>query len=244
MEIFKRKIKKWLILSAIFVLAIIILVVFIKWSFTPSIRNTEKYKNYKIYDYHLSCDMVTGSSKAVNRDDIDIVGVMRYKKFFSVSDDQFICLSQSIILDNTPNLMVLQNPDNYVDVFNEWKVKKVELLDGDKVINTLTDQNIVSDFKKFINSEKDENELINPSSYVGDHKAEHYNIRIYYEESEYMRWETLVYHYTADGYGELIYVEQIDSETGESSKASISNYPEIYNWLSDCFENIDSQESN
>lgn len=46
MEIFKRKIKKWLILSAIFVLAIIILVVFIKWSFTPSIRNTEIYTLY------------------------------------------------------------------------------------------------------------------------------------------------------------------------------------------------------
>ena len=139
--------------------------------------------------------------------------------------------------------MVLQNPDNYVDVFNEWMVKKIELSDysGDEVINTLTDQNIVSEFKKFINSEKIEDELIDPLSDGGKYKTNSYTLSIYYEETENVYWETTVCHYTSDDGGELIYVEQIDSETGESSKASISNYPEIYNWLSDCFANIDSQ---
>lgn len=203
----------------------------------------EMYEDYGRYDAHLQCTNVYGRSKTIKREDFE--GSHRYKKIHSVSDEQFICLTSFAFPYEglTETLMVLQNPDNYVDVFNEWMVKKIELSDysGDEVINTLTDQNIVSEFKKFINSEKTEDELIDPVPDDRKYNPKGYTISIHYEETENIYWKTMVYHYISEDYGEHIYVEQIDPETGESSKASISNYPEIYNWLSDCFANIDSQ---
>lgn len=237
----RKTLKKCLIISAILLLSVIIvLLIFIKCALTPSVRNTEKYKNYQRYDYHLVCDEVKrGYSRTVNRDDIDTVGIKRYRKFKSVSSNQFICLEKSMLLDNSPEKIVLQNPDNYIDVFNEWTVKKIELIDNKgNVINTLTEQDVIENFKEFINSEKTPQELIEPWSYIN---VKNYQVKIYYEESEYMQWEAALQHYTSYRYGDYFYVQQIDSETGESSEASIENYPEIYNWLSECFANINSQ---
>ena len=239
---FKKKLKKWLVIISILIIVIIILAVKMAVDSAPSIKNPNKYANYKRYDYHLECIAIGNSTKIVDRDDFD--GVVRYAKIYSVSEDQFVCLRQSSFLVRDPNLIVLQNPDNYVDVFNEWTVKKMELTDTNgNVINTLTEQDIIDNFKEFINSEKTSQERIEPWSYFGDNKVDvsHYNIRIYYEESENIYWEIEVSHYTSNGYGEYIYARQvIDPATGDDSYASIANYPEIYNWLSECFENIDA----
>ena len=232
--------KNWLILTAILSLAIIISgCIFIIRAFTPSVKNAEKYEKYKIYDYHLVCDDVkSGYSSAVDRDDIDTAGIKRYRKFKSVSSKQFICLEKSMLLDTSPEKIVLQNPDNYVDVFNEWTVERIDFIDKKgNVIGTLTDQSVIENFKEFINSEKTSQELTEPWSY---HDVKNYRVRIYYEESENMQWETAIQHYTSYRYGDYFYVQQINPETGDDSYASISNYPEIYNWLSSCFTSLDA----
>ena len=254
---FKKKLKKSLLIISIFIVAALILYIIVTvvsavinqvnnvaLYYMYSVREPEKYNNYKIYDYHLDCIDVGRSSTTVHREDFD--GTTKYNKIYYVSDDQFIRLSQAYFpfLGMTSSRYVLQNPDNYVDVFNEWTVERIDVIDEkDNVIGILTDQAVIEHFKEFINSEKTPQEITDPWSYFADDQVDvdYYNIRIYYKESENIYWSTSISHYASNVYGELIYVRQIDPETGESSKASISNYPEIHNWLSSCFTSLDAR---
>lgn len=208
----------------------------------PPIKNIQRYDNYKCYDYNLKCTDLRGWSEY--RDIPGESNIKRtYYKIGRESKKQFIG-GQNIAWFSVEPIRVLQNPDSYVDVFNDWTVEKMEFVSrNNNVYDTLTDESIIEEFKGFVNSDKTEQELTSPYRYINENiPGQSKLIRIYYEESHNIFWAAEVVRYSSDEYGELIYIELQEGEDGDDViMASVENYPEIYNWLSDCFANIDSQ---
>ncbi len=93
---------------------------------------TDKYCNYKFYDHHLQCLNATPRIATEIRIYNNREYWLYYKKPKNTSDDQFICacISQRSYLPLRENV-IMQNPDNYIDVLNDWTIKQIIIYDID-----------------------------------------------------------------------------------------------------------------
>lgn len=165
--------------------------------------------------------------------------------------------------------VIMQNPESYTDVLNDWTIDRIEFFiatNNDdssicaapkEVIRLTREQSIIEDFKTFILSEKKEDELKHPSEYQGSYTQEisryDYFVRVYFKESDNIIWESRVRRYVIDeSYKDRydnVYLIDVGREPIYISQqnrveAGMFNYPDLFNWIDDAFQYLDSQESN
>ena len=86
----------------------------------------EDYINYRCYDYHLAClDAYDQVDNTFIKEDVKEYSVY-FRKPVGTSDGQFVCARVANFL-GPPNYVIFQNPDDYVNVLEEWTIKKIEL---------------------------------------------------------------------------------------------------------------------
>lgn len=235
----------------------------------------KKYKSYKSYEYHLKCfdkeDYITEQiqTKYENYRGAKFTGKVSFQKISGVDDDQFVYAywettkgRRGIFGDRYVNYeMIMQNPDNYVDVIKDWTITKIEIIgygnakewdykedeSDKKIISSTTDEEVLSDLKKCILNEKDEEEFKKFYTYSGNYYPDGYRayIRVHFAESDNIVWETELDRYLSDEKNSsLIYVD-----TGRNSRSYwynvtsfslIYKYPNLKNWIDNAFEHLDS----
>ena len=84
------------------------------------------YSRYKCYDTHLFCldaqDKIGYYSKKLDREWYSF----KFRKPVGVSDEQFICARVEHRFSQV-DIVVMQNPQNYVDVLQDWTIKEIEI---------------------------------------------------------------------------------------------------------------------
>ena len=218
----------------------------------------ENYESYRLYDPHLKClrleDHKTAEFKITYQSSDGEQKQAAYVSFNEISDvdnEQFVFA----YMRDVPLLMytrgdtngILQNPDNYVDVFNTWTINKIELLyckntsdkSPQKTIIASEDENIIKDFKDCINSGKVEDDIKVSNGYNSDMRY-YYYVRVYFEESDNIYWETRVCrHFLGDnsarkGRYHIDVSREVDSFIYHYKvESSMKNNPTLSKWISD-----------
>jgi hypothetical protein len=254
-----KKVKACLIKACSVFLAVILVLSFCGCSreYLPS----EKYASYVCYDYQLAClsvdtkkskeTTVTYTYEYVENNVTDGSVLVIYQKIPDVSDDQFISghVRTAPILD-VGSYAVLQNPDNYVDVMQDWTIRKIELyyvrvkqqnqsaIVPDKVIASTSDAECLSACKEFVlNGEDTETNL---DGYVSEYDTSRWQfyMRVYFNESKNIVWEAQIRSYFSDELQDrLIYVDKgrhpYAFSTRNDNFVSLVDYPQLYSWISD-----------
>ena len=236
-----------------------------------SLSDPEKYTSYICYDYHLKC--LEPEGKAVKtefsyRDDFtDIECTERawIQKIANESDDMFIYarVLPSLLL-GTSHKVVMQNPNNYVNVWTDWSVDKIELyyislhkpITQDKsaniptaVIATTAKGERILDIKNLVNNAPNEWEKYNiPKGYVRENVDENgrehvYYLRVHFKESENIVWESQVESfYSSTDNNRIIYIDAGKEPNGVASNnirdMNLSNYPSLYSWISKAIDTL------
>ena len=233
----------------------------------------KQYKSYKRYDYHLKCfdkeDYITEQIQTKYEDyrGVKYKGKVSLQKISGVDENQFVYAywERTIKPGNSVKYFnyetVMQNPDNYIDVIKDWTITKIEIIgygnakesdykedeSDKKIISSTTDEEVLSDLKKCILNEKDEEEFKKFYTYSGDYYSDGYRayIRVHFAESDNIVWETEFDRYLSDETNSsLIYVD-----TGRNSRSYWNNstsfsliykYPNLKNWIDNAFEHLDS----
>lgn len=173
----------------------------------------DKYSDYVCYDYHLAClDAHEGKSEAKAFYN-DTSYTVWYRKPVGITDEQFVCAwVKGVHPLSTPFLAIMQNPDNYVDVFQEWTVKQIEIYYVDinrsshiweenepartpiKTLTTVTDELFISEMINFITDEDYNGKFEAPEGYYREsyNTEESYKLylRIKFNESENIVWDS------------------------------------------------------
>ena len=235
----------------------------------------KQYKSYKRYDYHLKCfdkeDYITEQiqAKYVDYRGQKYKGNVSLQKISGVDDDQFVYAywERTTQSDNSLKYsdyeMVMQNPDNYIDVIKDWTITKIEIIrygnaeeldyhedESDKnIISSTTDDEVLSDLKKCILNEKDEEEFREFYTYSGDYYSDDFlrtYIRVHFAESDNIVWETEFNRYLSDKKdSSLIYVDTGRNSYGYSYNITrfslIYKYSNLKNWIEESFVGLDSE---
>ena len=229
----------------------------------------KEYKNYVCYDYHLVALKTSGIEKvATVQKDHEWSGThtVRFKKISGETDEQFVFakLRPTVPFSMFDQILVLQNPDNYVDPWQDWTVEKIEfgyiqrtLKDEDvedyvamkDVLFSTSDVDCISELKDFIfNAEVVD---ADPKGYeleydvVGNDKEE-FCIRVYFEESKNIVWVSEIKSfYSAAIDDRIIYLDKGKTPTKGVERnekfADVSEYENLYNWI---FQSIAGTNSN
>ena len=135
--------------------------------------NGSDYKKYKCYDTHLFClDAQDETGFWGKKYDNEWHSIF-FRKPVGVSDEQFICAKVESRFSHV-NIVVMQNPNNYVDVLQDWTIKEIEiyyismdsrrvegiskrLVDEEEpartpagIIASTTDSSVFTEFKDFV----------------------------------------------------------------------------------------------
>ena len=233
--------------------------------------NPEKYTSYICYDYHLKC-LETEGEKAITeisyQDDLtnnEYKQKAWFQKIVGESDDTFIYAEVLSSLPLVPSdKVVMQNPNNYIDIWNDWSIKKIELyyIDGrdpieqnkaanipDKIIASTTDLGCLYEFIELVKSSDDETEkFILPYGYVREHMYDgvglSYYIRVYFNESENIIWDSQVTSFLSnESPTRVICVDNGRNPDGiasiNSKDVNIGNYEKLFEWISDTIQSVE-----
>lgn len=223
----------------------------------------QKYTSYCCYDYHLKC-LATEGKKAKTRithfDDsgVDYTTNAWLQRIAGESDGMFIYAQ---VLPQIPlgpsDKVIMQNPDHYVDVWNDWTVEKIELywIDLNKpiaqdkpaniptaVIGTTQEGECLSNIKMLVESSDEWAKQNIPDGYVRESYDCFYYVRVYFEESESIVWDSQVkcYH-SSENKDRIIYIdigkkpEWIASV--DEKYANINNYACLLDWIVTSIDN-------
>jgi len=193
---------------------------------TASHHNTEKYLSYVCYDNNLFCIKalpISGTSKTTKNDNGDVNNIeysVQYRKVANVSDDLFICASfyPPIPLAG-PELLILQNPKYYFDIWSEWSIKKLEIYYTDirnskqlweeenparsptDIISTSFESETINEFAGFIKNSADAPVCEIPDQCVNEEFDVHGNYRLFlrvaFNECDSIIWDGEVNCYTS-----------------------------------------------
>lgn len=189
----------------------------------------EKYSNYVCYDSLLTCIGDISETVEIKRN-TGRTYRFTYRKIPDVSDDQFIFTTMYPVsafnLLGTPEFKdisyVFQNPDNYIDVLEEWTIKEIQIYYRDHaqrlkdeeenscyprttgILATTNDETCIQELLSFITIEEDicygdellKREDFQVTYYDWDGNSEvstELYIRIIFNESEYIVWNTMVH---------------------------------------------------
>ena len=221
----------------------------------------EKYESYRLYEPHLNClrleDHKTEEFKITYHSPDGEQKQTAYVSFSEISEadnEQFVFA----YMRDVPLLMygrgetngVLQNPDNYIDVFNDWTIDRIELLyckntsdeSSKKTIIASEDENIIKDFKDCINSGKVEDDIKASNGYSSDMRY-YYYVRVYFKESDNIYWETRVFRHFLGDNASLKGRYHIDVSRDVDSfiyhyeiESSMKNNETLSKWISDSID--------
>ena len=189
------------------------------------------------------------------------------KKIADESDDMFIYAKVLPSLPLGPsNNVVMQNPNNYVNVWTDWSVDKIELyyINGREqieqqsksayvptaVIATTSENECILNIKKLVDNASDEWEKLNiPEGYVWENGDENgvlwysYYIRVHFKESENIVWDALVEsYYSSTDSDRIIYIDAGKEPDGVASRkiryVNINHYTSLYSWISEAIDTL------
>lgn len=195
----------------------------------------QKYTSYCCYDYHLKCLAIEGKKAKTEISHSDDSTGVEYtqnawmQKIVGESDDMFIYAEviPSLSLGSSDKI-IMQNPNHYVDVWNDWTVEKIELyyIDGhnpieqDKpaniptaIIATTQEGECLSNIKKLVESSDEWAKPNLPDGYVRENVDKNgtsysYYIRVYFKESESIVWDSQVEcYYSSENKDRIIYID-------------------------------------
>lgn len=231
--------------------------------------DAEKYTSYVCYDYHLACldaesDGATAEVTCSEDDGTGHTSKVRFRQIIGASDDQFISATvlPGLLLGASEHV-VMQNPDNYVDVLADWTIKTIELYYVDykhpieqdelatipsRVLASTSDMTCASELKECILADHDTEAL--PDGYTVEHRNDEtyyvFYIRIHFNESENIVWDSeLISFLSKEGQDRIIQVDMgrkpNDLATPSSKNTSIGDYAHLYAWISDAIDSISSK---
>lgn len=173
----------------------------------PNIADSNSpYNQYVIYDPHLQCREVDRTEIIRSQRPPRSV---RYFLIPGESSNQFICGDFGATLFGRPDPYILQNPENYIDVLEEWTIRSVELYADDSnnpaVSYDDTDEfarnyrillgsfsaEAISELKTAMNSEKIEFVSTEGDRRIGAGHCKFY-LQINFEQHENIVWEMSV----------------------------------------------------
>lgn len=164
------------------------------------------YNQYVIYDPHLQCREV---------DRTEIIHSQRSPwgvRYFSIpgeSSNYFICGDFGATLFGQPDPYILQNPEEYIDVLEEWTIRSVELYVDDSNNPSVSyddkdefERNYrislgsfsaesIGELKTAMNSEKNEFVSVEGDRQIGGGHCKFY-LQINFEQHENIVWEMSV----------------------------------------------------
>ena len=194
---------------------------FFSWE-NPNVDDPESpYNGYILYDLHLQPREVDRtknikSQRQTNKN--SSYGSVSYRTIVGAESEQFVCIDYSGALFSVPDPYVVQNPENYVDVLQEWDIRSVEFYVDDsknpavpydeqdafkkndrKLLGTLS-QLAVSQLQSFVGVGSGNDEYV-PSEEDKEPGEPHcdFYIQINFRQSENIVWEMHVRCYEAQG---------------------------------------------
>lgn len=230
---------------------------------------SRKYVNYQLYDDHLYCTDAEEKSVRATCHSNNSYGHFDARKLKEVSDEQFICARYKGRYFSTSYVnVILQNPDNYVDVINEWTISSIELYlyvnpekdeiarTPDKIVVSTDNQDVICELLDFLNNDEFNNdeyvlwEYFNPiASYDNYGQTDGYEyelfLRVHFEEAENIVWDTGILSGFRDQNFRNIMVDRINPVMNARNRkaiyAPIDDYPELYEWVNTAIETIVSE---
>jgi hypothetical protein len=224
-----------------------------------------KYTEYVCYDSHLVC---LKSGKYLGRTDypyyreyessgkkFEYTITVKLWKIPKESEDQFVYAHAFRPILDVGRRVVMQNPDNYVDVLSTWNIEKLELYCLDrsdidkernpkkKVIETTSDSTCISELVSFALSELDPEKIEKFKTMYSVNSGGYYDfyVRAYFSESEYIAWDAEAdLYFDKESEQKLVMLRigrKSDADLSPNMvKYSIEGYSTLSNWISDAIE--------
>lgn len=192
------------------------------------IPNPEKYASYICYDYHLYClDAYKNADSALMEDELGATYKVSYRYAVGESDDEFICARAGLYAPlSFPEILILQNPEQYIDVWNDWTVKEIQLYVQDlhddnfkrideedepartptSIIATTADADCLTEIKTFAAADEPQ-PFIPPDGYVNEILQKDrfkFYIRVSFNESANIVWDSAVTPYYSEETGDRL----------------------------------------
>ena len=259
MELNMNRIKR------ILLLLLIATFVFCSGCSLRSSPDISKYTSYNCYDYHLACLKTEGRSGTAEVTKIDeanreVTDRVSFQKIIDVSDDQFVYANVFVLLQ-PPEKVVLQNPDNYVDVWVDWTIKKVDVFYVDlykpidqnkpaiipnKIISLTDDSDIISELTEFVLADNYIKKFENPTGYSREYGSDYervFYIRVYFNESENIVWDSkFMSFYSDELHDRIIFLDKGRTPNmcyfPSTKYVSLGKDTQLYKWMSEVIETL------
>ena len=230
--------------------------------------NAEDYINYKCYDYHLVCLDAYSKADSTYIELERTKNLVYFRKPVAESDKQFVCARDGSLFAER-EYFVMQNPEDYIDVLQEWTVKKIEFYYRDldfsdpqnnakpdyrdtalkptEIIATTNDSIIVNQLldaivkpeicEPYVFDDENHKESIKPGlfNYI-------LYIRVYFNESDVIVWETDVRSYVVWETQERDIVIDVgkaffdDTFARNRQWVAINSQQDLYQWISNSID--------
>ncbi len=226
--------------------------------------DVDKYKDYKCFDYHLACLNAYEQKAKTTVEFNDLEYTIWFRKAVDESDEHFICASvrQRHPLAST-EIVITQNPENYIDVFEDWTIKSIELYcidlrsskplwDEDepartpaKILNTTTDSAVSDELIDFITNKDCLEKYVLQEDYIREIPNENYVMytRVQFNESDNIVWDSCVSSYVSvQTQAQDITIDKGRCPDGiaapNSLAVSIEDYPNLQERISETIDNL------
>ena len=207
-------------------------------------RIIEDYKDYCCYDYHLR---YLNASKGIGKykfesEENNTTYMLEYRKIIGENQTEIIGATVSATLGwlSSSCDRVLQNPQTYVSIIDEWTIEKIQFYIYDitkseeqNVIFESSDSDDIEAFRSFLSLE-DRIIFDIDSTYADGYEREflikdnekRLNLRIVFSESENIVWETEIQGYFNPSTKERIFAIDL----GKSDDDEYGYYGEDWGW--------------
>jgi len=189
-----------------------------------SSKTVEEYKDYRCYDYHLRYLNTSKSIGKYTLEQDNTVYNIDYKKIIGEDEAKLIgaeISSTAGAFSSGYDPRVLQNPNTYVSIIDDWTIEKMQfcLYDITKeernVIFESGDADDIAAFRTLLSSDdhsvwKPDSGYVNELSKSGDEKQLY--LRIVFSESENVVWETEIKSYFNQSLDERVFSIDLGKE--------------------------------
>ena len=214
--------------------------------------NPERYEDYKVFNYHLSFL----NAYPTESDDI-IVEInsqkysVNYRRITSSLDNQFVLakVRSMGLYPGAPEYFIMQNPDNYIDVFQNWTISKIELYQ--KAMSSIQsdlkmasyDAGVFAEFMDFVMDEVQKKKFVPQEGFQKEYSyIEPLFIRVYFNETKDIVWEsTITTYYSKQLQTRDILMDkgtELNGFTKNEDYVLIENYPILHEWISTSIDEI------
>lgn len=214
----------------------------------------EKYGSYECYDYHLVALKTTSTRASKIFISYSDIKDAPHEKFMSVCSVYW----PSVMFSALISTYVYQNPDDYVDILNDWKISKIEVFStgdgydtdepqidlGDRVVATSIDSAVASELVEFIKNDGYATDAKRPAGYAYESFDKgQLRIRVHFEEAKYIVWESDISCYISDdGVDRRIELDKgkMSGKEPEKVSASVGELADLYDFLVNAAKNATS----